>query len=222
MALIRIKRCRGFCLAAAISVFFLRAATAADGPVDVTGGIPPVVQKIDTVNAQVEMTINTNRILTMDGPIPRADVANPELIDFTVLSDREVQIHAKKMGITTVTLYDERKDAHVVDVIISGDVRELARLLKQQFPTASIKLYPTAASTLIMSGYIDRPDYVNRIVSIAQDYFPKVINNMIVGGSQQVLLYVQVMQVSRTKLRNLGVDMMGFSAPTSAARPSAA
>ena len=96
-------------------------------------------------------------------------------------------------------------------MIISGDVRELDRLLRLQFPTAAIKLYPTAASTLIMSGYIDRPDYVNRIVRIAEDYFPKVINNMVVGGSQQVLLYVQVMQVSRTKLRNLGVDMMGFS-----------
>ena len=109
------------------------------------------------------------------------------------------------------TLCDERKDPHQVDVIISGDVRELDGLLKLQFPTASIKLYPTAASTLILSGYVDRPDNVNRIVMIAQDYFPKVINNMIVGGSQQVLLHVQVMQVSRTKLRNLGVDLMGFS-----------
>ncbi len=222
MALNGLARCWGFCLAAAIGISLVRIAAAADAPPDVPMSVPPAVQKIDTVNAQVEMTVNTNRILKTDWPIPLAEVANPELLDFTVLSDREVQLHAKKPGITTVTLFDERKDPHQVDVIISGDVRELERLLKLQFPTTSIKLYPTAASTLILTGYVDRPDSVNRIVMIAQDYFPKVINNMIVGGSQQVLLYVQVMQVSRTKLRNLGVDMMGFSGATSAARRSAA
>ena len=74
---------------------------------------------------------------------------------------------------------------------------ELAGILRDQFPTASIKLYPTSSSsTVLLSGYVDRPDYVSRIVEISQEYFPKVINNMVVGGSQQVVLYVKVMQVS--------------------------
>jgi pilus assembly protein CpaC len=41
---------------------------------------------------------------------------------------------------------------------------------------------------------------------LAEDYAPKVINNISVGGVQQILLKVKVMEVSRTKLRNLGVD----------------
>ena len=56
------------------------------------------------------MMVDTNRILNMDGPIPAAKVANPDLIDFTVLSERQVQLHAKKPGITTVTLWDEKND----------------------------------------------------------------------------------------------------------------
>jgi pilus assembly protein CpaC len=147
----------------------------------------------------------------MDTPIPKAQVANPELLDFTVLSENQVQIHAKKAGITTVNLWDEKENIHTVDVIISGDIRELDRLLRMQFPTASVKLFPTSASTLILSGYVDRADYVNRIVRIAEDFFPKVLNNMIVGGSQQVLLHVKVMEVSRTNLKSLGFDWMNFS-----------
>jgi pilus assembly protein CpaC len=158
------------------------------------------------------MTVNSSRILSMDTPIPKAQVANPELLDFTVLSENQVQIHAKKAGITTVNLWDDKENIHTVDVIISGDIRELDRLLRLQFPTASVKLYPTSASTLILSGYVDRADYVNRIVRIAEDYFPKVLNNMIVGGSQQVLLHVKVMEISRTNLKALGFDWMNFSA----------
>ena len=171
-----------------------------------------VVQKIEAANSQVEMTVNSSRILTMDGTIPKAQVANPDLIDFTVLSQNEVQLHAKKPGITTVNLWDDKGDIHTVDVLISGDVRELELLLRNQFPEASIKLYPTSSSTLIMSGYVDRADNVNRIVRIAEDYFPKVLNNMIVGGSQQVLLHVKVMEISRTNLKSLGFDWMNFSA----------
>ena len=62
---------------------------------------PAVVQKISAANTKVEMTVNSSRILSMDRPIPRAQVANPELLDFTVLSENQVQIHAKKAGITT-------------------------------------------------------------------------------------------------------------------------
>ncbi len=174
-------------------------------------GLPPVVQKIEAANTTLDLMVNTSRILSMDGTIPKAQVGNPELLDFTVLSENQVQLYAKKPGITSVNLWDAKNAVHTVDVVISGDVRELDRLLKVQFPTASLKLFPTAASTLIIFGYVDRPDYVNRIVRIAEDYYPKVINNMTVGGTQQVLLYVQVMQVSRTKLRNLGIDLMGFS-----------
>jgi pilus assembly protein CpaC len=173
--------------------------------------LPPVVQHITAANTRVEMTVNGSRILKLDAPIPRAQVGNPELLAFTVLSENEVQIHAKKSGITTVNLWNDKDEVYTVDVIITGDVRELAGLLKAQFPTASIKLYPTQASTLVIYGYVDRPDYVNTVMQIAEDYYPKVINNMIVGGSQQVLLHVKVMEVSRTQLKAFGFDFAAFS-----------
>jgi pilus assembly protein CpaC len=182
-----------------------RPATAQD-----VGG-PAVVQKIDAVNTKLEMMVDGSRILSMDKPIPKAQVANPELLDFTVLAENQVQIHAKKPGITTVNLWDQKGEVHTIDVIITGDVRELDRLLRIQFPTVAVKLVPTKSSSLIISGYVDRPDYVNRIVRIAEEYYPKVINNMIVGGSQQVLLHVKVMEVSRTNLKVLGFDFMGFT-----------
>jgi pilus assembly protein CpaC len=47
---------------------------------------------------------------------------------------------------------------------------------------------------------------VNQIIAIAEDYYPKVHNQVKVGGGQQVMLQVRLMEVSRTKLRALGVD----------------
>jgi pilus assembly protein CpaC len=207
MVLNRFKYVRCLSSAAAVLVAFVTISSLADE----INAPPAVIQNISTANSKVELTVNGSRILRMNSPIPRAQVGNPELLAFTVLSENEVQIHAKKAGITRVDLWNDKDEVHTVDVIITGDVRELAGLLKDQFPTASIKLYPTQASTLVIYGYVDRPDYVNTIMRIAEDYYPKVINNMIVGGSQQVLLHVKVMEVSRTNLKQLGFDFASFS-----------
>ena len=206
MVLYRLRHARRWAAAAALAFF-----TATPVLGQTPNAPPPVTQTISAVNTKIEMTVNGSRILRMESPIPRAQVENPELLAFTVLSENEVQIHAKKSGITTVNLWDDKDEVHSVDIVIVGDVRELEGLLKSQFPTASLKLYPTQSSTLVISGYIDRADHVNTIMLIAEVYYPKVINNMIVGGTQQVQLHVKVMEVSRTQLKNLGFDFANFT-----------
>jgi pilus assembly protein CpaC len=81
----------------------------------------------------------------------------------------------------------------------------LEHAYKTQFPHSSIKVYRYSGS-LVLAGFVDRPDYVGPIMRLAEDYSPKVINNIQVGGVQQVLLKVKIYEVSRTKLRRLGVD----------------
>ena len=132
-------------------------------------------------------------------------VNNPELLAVTPLSATQVQISAKKAGVTQVNLWDEDGNIHTVDVMIYGDARELTVALQTQFPHSSIRVYRYSES-LVLTGFVDRPDHVGPIMRLAEDYAPKVINNINVGGVQQILLKVKVMEVSRTKLRQLGVD----------------
>ncbi|MGL4513583.1 MAG: type II and III secretion system protein family protein [Lacipirellulaceae bacterium] len=164
-----------------------------------------VVRKIEGSGDQLEITTNTSRILTLDKKIPRVQVNNPDLLVVTPLSATQVQISAKKAGVTQVNLWDEDGQIHTVDVFIYGDVRELENALKTQFPNSSVRVYRYSQS-LVLTGFIDRPDYVDPIRQLAEDYAPKVINNISVGGVQQVLLKVKIYEISRTKLRQMGSD----------------
>src|SRR3954451_12384070 len=164
-----------------------------------------VVRKITGSSDKLELTTNTSRILTLDKNIPRVQVNNPELLAVTPLSATQVQISAKKAGVTQVNLWDDEGKVHSVDVMIYGDARELEVALQTQFPHASIKVFRYSES-LVLTGFVDRPDHVSPIMQLAADYSPKVINNIQVGGVQQVLLKVKIMEVSRTKLRELGAD----------------
>lgn len=165
-----------------------------------------VVRKIDGASDKIEITTNTSRILTLDKKIPKVQVNNPELLAVTPLSATEIQVSAKKAGVTQVNLWDEDNQIHTVDVFIYGDVRELEHALGTQFPNSSVRVY-RYSNSLVLTGFIDRPDYVDPIRQLAEDYAPKVINNIAVGGVQQVLLKVKIYEVSRSKLRKFGADI---------------
>ena len=188
------------------------ASTPAKAPVPVAVAVGPdeIVQKITSSRERLNMQINGTRILALDSNIPRAAVENPDILDLRPVSAKQVQIHAKKTGVTTVSLWDENNQIRTVEVVVYGDVRELELVLKTLYPNAAIKLYPTTNS-VILAGHIDDPKEGPQVELIAKDYFPKVINALTVGGSQQVLLHVRVMEISRTKLRDLGFDFANVS-----------
>ena len=132
-------------------------------------------------------------------------VNNPDLLTVTPLSDKDIQVSAKKVGITQINLWDEDDNIHTVDVLIYGDVQELEHALKSPVPAffdQGLSLYRKLGAQRLR----DQPTHVSQIQRLAEDYAPKIINNISVGGVQQVLLKVKVMEVSRTKLRRLGVD----------------
>jgi len=158
------------------------------------------------------MLVNTSRILTLPHRIPEAMVNNKELLSIAALSPTQYQISAKKAGVTQVNLWDERGQIYTIDVVITGDARELTALLTSEFPSAAIKVRPVSNGVLI-SGFVDRPEDADRIKQLAEEYYPKVINNITVAGVQQVLLHIKVYEVSRTKLRNLGFDFTQVSTP---------
>jgi len=166
---------------------------------------PELIYKLTGNSERLEITTNTSRILTLDKNIPRVQVNNPELLAVTPLSANQVQISAKKAGVTQVNLWDEDGQIHTLDILIYGDVRELEVALQTQFPNSSIRVF-RYSEALVLKGFIDQPENVTQIMQLASDYAPKVVNNITVGGVQQVLLKVRVMEISRTKLRNLGVD----------------
>lgn len=168
---------------------------------------PNVVRNITQGTERLELTVNTSRILTLDKRIPRMVVNNPELVTVTPISANQVQLAARKPGVTQVNLWDEDDKVYTVDVVIYGDVRELELALQRVFPESSIKVV-RLTNSLVLEGFVEKPESVGPILRLAEDYAPKIVNNITVGGVQQVLLKVKIMEVSRTKMRACGFDFI--------------
>ena len=166
--------------------------------------------RVQDTSQRLEMVVDTSRILTLDEPIPRVLVNNTEVANAKPISASQVQVSAISPGVTQINLWDQKGEVHSVDVIVFADARQLEMVLHSEFPHAAVRVRPLASS-VVLTGFVDKPETVSRIVRIAEDYYPKVINNISVSGAQQVALHVKVMEVSRTKLRSIGFDWGYFN-----------
>ncbi len=168
---------------------------------------PPSAVKfqVKSTTERLEMTVNTSKVVEFPFDVPKMLVNNPDLVRVIPISPKSIQLSALRAGVTQVNVWDADGNVTSVDVMILGDVGELDATIKTLFPEASVRLRPLNSS-LYVSGYVPKAEMVTSISNVARDYFPNIINDLTVGGVQKVLLHVKVMEVSRTKLRNLGFD----------------
>ncbi len=161
--------------------------------------------KIANTVERMELIVKTSRVLSLGDRIPRFQVHNEEVLGATPVSENQIQIFAKNPGTTQVNLWDTEDKLYTIDVTIVADAREVEGILNSQLPLASLRVTPINESAIV-SGYVTSVDDVDRAVAIIEQFYKVVINNIEVVGVQQVLLHTKIMEVSRTKLRQLGID----------------
>lgn len=154
----------------------------------------------------MQMVVNTSRELTADQVFKRVRIQNPNVLTAVPLEGgNRLQISAIATGITQVDLLGADDSVHTIEVMVLGDVRELEAILRQQFPDANLQVVPVQTGCIV-SGFVTSDEHVNQVVQIAELYFPTIINKVNVTGIHTIQLETQIMEVSRTKLRELGVD----------------
>jgi pilus assembly protein CpaC len=154
---------------------------------------------------RVQLIINTSQSIALDKVIETVQVYNDTIIYAKPLTRSEILISAMATGVSQIDLKTRDNETYSVEIIVTGDSRELKAILGQQFPTATLEVTPIQQAVVI-AGQVTSDEHVEQVVAIAEQYYPTVINRMEVIGVHTVMLHTQVMEVSRTKLRELGVD----------------
>ena len=203
----RIKRLSRLLIAAMLGVGSHGAAQAQSGLLKDGAAAADSVRLVSTDHHQnVRMVINTSRELSTDKPFQRVRIQNPNILSVIPLEGgNRLQISALQAGVTQLDLLAGDDSVHTVEVMVIGDARELEAILKQHFPAANLTVTPVQKGCIV-SGVVTSDEHVDSVISIAELYFPTVIDRVNVLGVHTVQLETQIMEVSRTKLRELGID----------------
>jgi pilus assembly protein CpaC len=169
------------------------------------GTLTNSVYEIRQPHQQFEMIVKSGRILTLDAVIDKFYEHNKEILTVEPLARNQVQIFAKAPGATQVDFWDLNNKRYTVDIVIVADSRMIESILSHQLPYANLKVTPIGEGAIV-SGTVTSVEDVATAVAITEQFYPTVVNNVRVVGVQQVILRTRIMEVSRTKLRNLGID----------------
>src|SRR5690606_34774827 len=113
----------------------------------------------------------------------------------------------KKLGTTSLTLYDSRNTLiAVVDVAVGPDVITLRRQLAELMPNENIGAR-IANDAVVLTGIVSSAPAAERARQLAATYAgDKVVNLLSVGSTQQVMLEVRFSEVNRAASKQIGLN----------------
>jgi pilus assembly protein CpaC len=159
---------------------------------------------------QLDVPLHKSQVVTVDRPFSKAMVGNDEIADIVPVTNRSLYVLGKKMGTTSLTIYDRNNIViSVVDVAVGPDIVSLRRQMAELIPGEQIGAR-ISNDAVVLTGVVSNGPAVDRAMQLAQSYAgDKVINMMSVGASQQVMLEVRFSEINRQTGKQIGFS--GFT-----------
>jgi len=133
-------------------------------------------------------------------------VSDPDIADVMPMTDHSLSVLGKKIGTTRVSVYAEGKRlVGVFDIEVTYDTSYLGTELARRFPAAHFRV-SSVNGKILVSGEAPDAVTVDRAIVIAKQFGPDVINSVQVSQSQQVLLEVRFVEITRSASRELGIN----------------
>jgi pilus assembly protein CpaC len=173
------------------------------------------VSEVDTAGRLVRVPVNKSVMINFSAPVREARMAKADIAEVSAVAPRQILLTGKTFGTTQLIVWLNEKDQRVFDVAVDIEMERLLASIRAAAPRARVKAHALLDS-VVLTGVVGDADSAKRIMEIASIYSPKVMNQMRVAGTQQVMLRVTVAEVNRRAGRQLGFNgwMAGKQFPT--------
>ncbi len=151
-------------------------------------------------SAVVELPVDARDVL----------VSNPKVADVVLSTPRRIYVTGVGAGQTDAIFFDASgRQLLSLNIRVDQDISALGQTLNRILPGSNIRVEGLGDS-LILSGEVRNASEADKAMRLAQGMVAKpdlVVNMLAVGGSEQVMLKVRVIEVSRTVVKQLGVNL---------------
>jgi pilus assembly protein CpaC len=156
------------------------------------------------------LALGVGKSVVIDMPRDVKDVlvADPKIANAVVRSPQRAYIIGAAVGQTNVVFFDaDGQQVASYDIAVKRDLNGVRAALKQTLPGISIE---GVGDGVMLTGSVSSPieaqqaaDIAARLVGGAE----KVVNSIVVRGRDQVMLKVNVSEVRRDIVKQLGIDL---------------
>ncbi|WP_433995352.1 type II and III secretion system protein family protein [Bradyrhizobium betae] len=173
----------------------------------------PVEQRgaASSMNSQ-HLSLGVSKSIVIDLPRDTRDVlvADPKIATAVIRSTQRAYIIGVAVGQTNIVFFDNAGQQIVAyDIAVKRDLNGARAALRQMFPHSNIQIEGLGDSA-ILTGTAASPleaQQANDIAARLTGSADKVVNSIVVQARDQVMLKVTVAEVSRSIVKQLGIDL---------------
>ncbi len=169
--------------------------------------------KSQEITQVLHLQVGQSKVLRTTYPITRISVADPEIADIVLISEREVYVNGLHSGVTNLSIWGKGRFTSAT-VTVEADLTLLKEKLHQILPGQNIAVQ-AAGDSVVLSGEVSGPAAQETALSLASSFGggkkEKVVNLIHIGGVQQVMLEVRLAEIDRTVLDQMGINWTALS-----------
>jgi pilus assembly protein CpaC len=160
------------------------------------------------INQVLRLKVGRSKVLRTPFALTRISVADPDIADLILISEREIYINALAPGATNISMWGKSRFTSAT-VTVEADLTLLKEKLHQILPKEKIGA-EAAGDSIVLSGEVSGPVAQSTALALALPFAggkkDKVVNVLHVGGVQQVMLEVRVAEINRLVAERMGVN----------------
>jgi pilus assembly protein CpaC len=174
----------------------------------------PVIQVAASEATSRFVPLGIGKSVAIDLPADIKDVlvADPKIANAVIRTSRRVYMIGVAVGQTNIFFFDaDGRQIAGFDIAVTRDLNGLRGALRQSFPNSDIRAEGIGDSVML-SGTAANSGEAQQAFDIAARLAgsdTKVVNGISVRGRDQVMLKVNVAEVSRDVIKQLGIDLSG-------------
>jgi pilus assembly protein CpaC len=174
-------------------------------------------QRFEYAGKPVHVLLGRSIMIESPRRLKRVYVSNPLVIDSFTASPTQIVVTAKTPGISSLILWDEAGQSETYLVSADTDVANLQQEIRAAMPNDDIKV-EAQQDRISLSGTALNDASSEAAFKLASLYTKTVVNSVVVRQPhiRQVKLKVQIIEVDRTKIDSLGINIFNQGKNTSA------
>lgn len=161
----------------------------------------------------IDVGVGESMIRKEPRSLSRVLISNPEVASLKLLEEGQFQVLGLSIGTTDLWVWyrDDPDHPRVFKINVQHDLSDMTRRINAAVAGVAPRVY-AVKDRVVVEGEVPDLESAERVASVARIYDEEFVNLMTVRGDQQVQLHVTFAEVSRTGLRELGLNILGQTA----------
>lgn len=167
----------------------------------------------NSINGTLNLSSSLGKTIHLSAPAASVFIADPTIADFQAPSNKTVFVFGKKSGRTSLFALDANGEALAqLNIVVTEPIEDLRAMLRTRVGDYPIHVSYTPRGA-ILSGTAPNSQVVDTATKVTEQFLgdgAQVDNEIQVAGSLQVNLSVRVAEVSRSAMKELGINLSAF------------